>query len=84
MPGYDGTGPDGRGRIGRGLGPCAEGEAALGRGFSFFRRGRRGGGRGYRWFSTRFFEGKTNLEAEKTWLENRLKTIHQQINQDKA
>ncbi|KPK32498.1 MAG: hypothetical protein AMS24_04110 [Chlamydiae bacterium SM23_39] len=35
MPGFDGTGPFGRGpRFGRGLGPCGRGRM---RGFGFFR-----------------------------------------------
>ena len=43
MPGYDGTGPEGRGPMtGRGMGPCGRG---FGRGFG------RGRGRGFgRWF----------------------------------
>ena len=79
MPGYDGTGPEGRGPLGRRLGPCAEGNE---RGF-FFRRGRQGGGRGFRWFPTRFIDEKSELEAEKTFLENRLDAVNRIINQSK-
>ena len=54
MPGFDGTGPQGRGPMtGRGLGPCGSGRAfrrGFGRGFGRgFRRGvGRGFGRGFR------------------------------------
>lgn len=41
MPGYDGTGPEGRGPYGRGLGPCSRGLRRSNRGFIGFRR--RGG-----------------------------------------
>jgi len=59
MPGYDGTGPFGDGRPGRGLGPCGRFGTAFiggfGRGFvrrfgrGFCRRFWRGYSRGYRW-----------------------------------
>lgn len=38
MPGFDGTGPFGLGRVGRGLGPCGRG--MNGRGFGFWGRGK--------------------------------------------
>lgn len=80
MPGFDGTGPEGRGSFGRRMGPCGEGEPP---GFAFFRRGRRGAGRGFRWFQTRFFDENTNLEAEKNFLEKRLDAVKQQMDQIK-
>lgn len=80
MPGFDRTGPEGRGPSGRRLGPCAEGDE---RGFFFFGRGRRGGGRGNRWFPTRYVDTKPDLEAEKTFLENRLDTVNRMIDQNK-
>ena len=80
MPGFDATGPEGRGPVGRRLGPCSEGDE---RGLFFTRRGRRGGGRGFRWFSRQMITGKPELEAEKSFLENRLNAINQMINQSK-
>lgn len=79
MPGYDGMGPEGRGSSGRRLGPCAEGEINTGYGFFFLRRGWRRRGRGYRWFPTGFFDNKTGLEVEKSWLEKRLNDVNHQI-----
>jgi hypothetical protein len=81
MPGFDGTGPERMGPTGRRLGPCGEGEFTTRRGFFPFGRGRRGGDRGYRWFPTQFVNEKPDLEAEKSWLENRLEAINQLINQ---
>ena len=79
MPRFDGTGPEGLGPYGRRLGPCGTGEE---RGFLFW-RGRRGGGRGYRWFPNRFaFDEKTDLEAEKAYLQNRLNVLNRMTNQD--
>jgi hypothetical protein len=83
MPGYDGTGPESKGPVGRRLGPCADGEFGSRRGFFPYGRGRRGGGRGYRWFTTRFANEKPNLEAEKSWLESRLEAINTLMNQSK-
>lgn len=83
MPGYDGTGPESRGPFGRRLGPCAEGEFATDRGFFFLRRGWRGRGRGFRWFPNRYFDEKTSLEAEKSWLQRRLQEVDQQIGEEK-
>jgi len=80
MPGFDGTGPEGRGPFGRRLGPCAEGDE---RGLFFFRRGRRGGGRGYRWFNARNIDVNPDLEAEKRFLERRLDAINQMIGKSK-
>jgi hypothetical protein len=80
MPGFDQTGPEGRGPTGRRLGPCSEEED---RRLFFFRRGRRGGGRGFRWFSQQSYNVKDELEAEKTYLENRLNAVNKLINQPK-
>ena len=79
MPGYDGTGPEGTGPIGRGLGPCGQGGSGRGFGFFGFRRGRRGGGRGF-WWSRPAVNDKDSLQTEKSWLESRLKTINGQLN----
>ena len=79
MPGYDGTGPEGKGFFGRRLGPCAEGEINTGHGFFFLRRGWGGRGRGYRMFPTRFSDNKTGLEVEKSRLEKRFNDVNQQI-----
>lgn len=81
MPGFDGTGPDGRGPFGRRFGPCAEGDE---RGPFFFRRGRRGGGRGYRGFFPRQYDTMPDLETEKRFLERRLDAINQMIDQTKG
>jgi hypothetical protein len=97
MPGQDGTGPMGRGRLtGRGLGPCGSG-FARGRGFGMgFGRGF---GRGRRMFAPAApaampvqygysapveltrEEQAKILEAEKTELEAELKQISQEIKQ---
>jgi len=80
MPRYDGTGPEGTGPIGRGLGPCGEGNNYPRR--AFF--GGRGGGR--RWWRTYrrpgYFVGneKTSLDAEKNWLTQQLEAINKRLN----
>lgn len=78
MPGYDGTGPEGSGPVGRGLGPCGQGTSGRGYGFFGFRRGRRGGGRGF-WRSGFVTDDKEFLKAEKSWLEGRLSAINDQL-----
>lgn len=83
MPRFDGTGPERNGPTGRRLGPCSEGELGMRRGFFPIGRGRGGAGRGYRWFPTQFVNEKPNLEAEKSWLENRLDAINQLIDHTK-
>ena len=80
MPGFDGTGPEGRGPLsGRGFGPCAGRGRGYGKGF----------GRGYgrspcRYPSIEFSEEEQKkilqeelkeLEAEKEAIETRLKSI---------
>lgn len=83
MPGYDGTGPESKGPTGRRLGPCADSEFVTRRGFFQFGRGGRGAGRGYRRFQTQFVNVDPDLEAEKSWLENRLEAINQLLNKSR-
>lgn len=83
MPGFDGNGPYGDGRMGRGLGPCRGNRTeGTGRGFgrrgwfgrSWFGRGWIGGGR----FSSYSPQDEiTDLEQEKTFLEKRLEELKQ-------
>lgn len=92
MPGFDGTGPFGNGRPGRGLGPC--GRVARHFGNRLGRGGGNGGGRRWRccWdYSPRSLEAaeqgiypynKASLEAQKTDLEERLKWIDSQLKQE--
>ena len=77
MPGFDGTGPNGTGPLGRGLGPCGGGYA--GRGYG------RGMGRGAR-FGWGFPPAPYSPEAEtpfleqrKAWLESQLAAINEQM-----
>jgi len=79
MPGYDGTGPEGTGPNGRGLGPCGQGTPRYGRGFFGFRRGGRGGSRGF-WWQRRFVNTRDSLESEKSWLEQQLNAVKRQLN----
>ena len=81
MPYYDGTGPWGDGRLGRGMGPCGRGQA--------MGMGRRGGGRGLRMrrfnaypaypVNTGYAYTKENLEAEKAELEAQLEWINKEL-----
>ena len=81
MPGYDGTGPEGRGPFGRGLGPCGSGEARGRRGFFGFRRGFRAGGRGSWWpFHQLYNDEKIGLESEKNWLSKQLDAVNERLN----
>ncbi|NCB41859.1 MAG: hypothetical protein EOM59_04490 [Clostridia bacterium] len=92
MPRRDGTGPVGQGAMtGRGFGPCTGvndnfNSNAFGSGFGRGMRygggmgfvGKRGFGRGY----ANSFALKTDQEAlreEKSWIENRLSAISQQL-----
>lgn len=92
MPGYDGTGPFGNGRPGRGLGPCGRSARPFGN-----RLGRGAGfGGGYRWrccwdLSSRRSEAenqgiypydKASLEARKADLEAQIQWIDTQLKQD--
>jgi hypothetical protein len=81
MPYQDGTGPEGTGSTGRGLGPCGDGSPRGGRNFGVGRgygRGRRGRGRGYG-VGYGFLTAQEALKAEKNWLENRLNAVNQAI-----
>lgn len=78
MPGYDGTGPEGRGPYGRGLGPCGQGTP---RGFFGFGRGRRGGGRGFWWSRRRIIDGEEDLKSSKRWLTEQLDLINKRLNE---
>jgi hypothetical protein len=83
MPGYDGTGPEGIGPNGRGLGPCGEGVSGRGRGFFGFRRGRRRGGRFFGSWNIRTPINESEaLEAEKSWLERRLKNVKDALGEE--
>jgi hypothetical protein len=79
MPRYDGSGPEGKGPFGRGLGPCSREDLPRNRGGLFLRRGWRGGVRGFRWFTNQSAGQMSDLEAQKNWLENQLKTVKKQI-----
>ena len=84
MPGFDGSGPYGDGRIGRGFGPCRGNQTGSG-----FRRGnnrrswfggdRSLGGRGRFFQSYSPQEEISDLEQEKTFLEKRLEDLKQLI-----
>jgi len=83
MPGYDGTGPEGRGPYGRGLGPCGRGMRGTNRGFFGF--GRRGGfGRGfwpYRWQGFNpVVDEKSQLDSEREWLSQQLDEVNKRLN----
>ena len=81
MPYQDGTGPQGAGPTGRGLGPCGDGTAQRGNRIFGFGRGRRG--RGYRagmHGGVQPLKDNDALQAEKTWLENRLTLVHKALN----
>jgi len=73
MPGFDGTGPNGTGPVGKGLGPCGSGDrtATGGRGF-------RRGGRGLGWFRSAAYTPENEekaLEQQKSWIESRLEAL---------
>ena len=79
MPGYDGTGPQGIGPFGRGLGPCGEGGRLTRRSFFGFGRGMRGRGLGFaRW---NYYQGdeKSTLDSEKSLLEQQLAAINKRL-----
>ncbi|QRN84492.1 DUF5320 domain-containing protein (plasmid) [Chloroflexota bacterium] len=80
MPYQDGTGPEGSGPTGRGLGPCGNGTAQRGSRTFGFGRGRRGRGRGFGigvGMGRGFVNDADPAQAEKTWLENRLKVVNE-------
>ena len=79
MPAYDGTGPYGNGRMGRGLGPCGGNRADYrgsrwGTRRGWFGRGWLGGGR---FFSYSPQDEIADLEQEKSFLEKRLEELRQ-------
>ena len=85
MPGFDGSGPYGEGRMGRGLGPCGENRTGFrnGRGFGrrgWFGRNRTGAGRFFQSYSPE--NEIAELEQEKTFLEKRLDELKQLIRKD--
>lgn len=80
MPAKDGTGPTGTGPIGRGMGPCGEGYAG-----GYAGRGR---GRGFSRGNFGWVMGQTDapqpdikaaMTQRKTWLENQLALVSQQL-----
>ncbi len=78
MPYQDGSGPEGSGPTGRGLGPCGAGTALRGGRFFGFGRGRRGRGRGFgAGMGYRVVNDADSVQAEKTWLENRLNVVNE-------
>ncbi|HCU57421.1 MAG TPA: hypothetical protein DF984_04205 [Anaerolineaceae bacterium] len=78
MPGYDGTGPEGTGPIGRGLGPCGGGNVPGRGGGLGFQRGWRRGPRGF-WRSGMFRADQQTLTHEKAWLERELDAVKSQL-----
>ena len=79
MPGFDGTGPEGRGAYGRGLGPCGNGVPRFRRGFFGFGRGRRWSGRGFGFWQHPVADEKTQLETERNWLQQQLDAINNRL-----
>lgn len=82
MPYQDGTGPDGSGPVGLGLGPCGGGTVQRGR--RLFGWGRRGRGRGFGGAAVgrRLVSSGDSLQAEKSWLENRLNAVNEALKSD--
>ncbi|GAB1467811.1 hypothetical protein MASR2M64_04980 [Candidatus Cloacimonadota bacterium] len=81
MPNYDGTGPLGDGRLGRGLGPCGRFGRCQGGGRNFGRGfGRRGWMQSaemtndtvYAYEKDELQEEKSRLEKQLTWVSERL------------
>lgn len=87
MPGFDGSGPFGDGRPGRGMGPCGSSPRLMGRGMRH--TGGFGGRKQYRHCrdyvpaSTDdrgiYPYDKASLQAEKAQLENELKWVEDQL-----
>lgn len=75
MPGYDGTGPEGTGPVGRGLGPCGSGSVQGRAGGLGLRRGWQRGPKGF-WRSGNFKADKQSLTHEKAWLERELGAVN--------
>ncbi|MCB5224903.1 MAG: DUF5320 domain-containing protein [Candidatus Cloacimonadaceae bacterium] len=100
MPNFDGTGPFGDGRPGRGMGPCGRSGAGArgfgprrgcgqgrGRGFGF-----RASGRGRRWLGTPGYQSqedvypytREDLIAQKEDLERQLQWLNDQISKEET
>ncbi|MCK9558412.1 MAG: DUF5320 domain-containing protein [Candidatus Cloacimonetes bacterium] len=96
MPGFDGTGPFGDGRPGRGLGPCGRFDGFLASGGYGRGRGRRfGGGFGYRYrvgaypvqtnYAYRepiYSYTKEDMLAQKAEIEKQLQWLNEQLSQE--
>lgn len=84
MPGFDGTGPNGTGPIGRGMGPCGGG---FGRGRGFGRgmgmRARQCMQPGFMQYGPRQ-ETVQDLEGEADYLRSELKMLEQEIKERKS
>ena len=78
MPARDGTGPDGTGPYGRGLGPCGGGQAGRGRGRGIFGAGQ---GWGLRQGVTPIPDEKEGLEQRKNWLQTQIEAINKKLNE---
>ncbi len=78
MPGYDGTGPLGRGPNGRGLGPCGQGNIEPRR--RSFALDVVGMGRSrFGWFNRPIVDEKEDLKAERNWLKQQLDAINERL-----
>lgn len=77
MPGMDRTGPMGTGPIGRGMGPCGDGQARGGR----FRRFKWGGGFGWNRMLQPLSpdEEKMIMENQKAMLETQVEILRRRI-----
>ena len=97
MPGFDGTGPYGDGRPGRGLGPCGRLGRIIRYGFGRGRRfmgGNRGRFRGYGgdYTGEYYYEEpgygqpptKEDLQSHKKQLEKELKWIDEELNESEG
>ncbi len=97
MPGFDGTGPFGDGRPGRGFGPCGRFDTTARRGFGGGRRRGPGGGyglrnRGYFYdapvgYDTRepvYTYTKDDMLAQKNELEKQLQWLNEQLSKDES
>lgn len=81
MPGMDGTGPLGNGPIGRGMGPCFDGQGGRGRGFGFNRWNRPGWNAAL--YSLNQGAEKEILEQQKVRLESELALITKKLQEHK-
>ncbi len=83
MPGYDGSGPLGKGPNGRGLGPCGDDIRLTKRRFFGFRRGGRGSWWGGRLLRQEIVDNAEDLRAEKNWLKQQLERIDARLDEIK-